>query len=406
MDLHSGIPFWLARNGLLADLPSLETDLLDEDIVIIGSGISGALVAHELCTRGAHCTMLDSRMLSSGSTWDSTAQLNYEIDTPFEDLKKWYGAATAAAVYRANLEAVGRIEEILKETNTEASYIPRSSLYLASDRKGIKMLKKEFSFRKEYDIPAQLLEKEALKSEWDLDYPLAIMHHHAAEVDSYRAAAGIIRFHSLQGNLKVYTRTKVVKMKSEKGGVVLETEKENRIQAKKVIVAAGYESQVFLPKKIARLESTYALVSQVLPEDLFWKGKALIWETARPYFYLRATPENRIMMGGEDIPFKNAKLRDALLEKKTEKLLEKCGEIFPALPRLHAEFYWCGTFAEAEDGLPFAGMYPGLDHVYFALGYGGNGTTFSCSSAAIIANTIFGEADLRKALFAFDRKKG
>lgn len=406
MDLHSGIPYWLARNGLMADLPKLDTDLLQEEIVIIGSGISGALVAHELCSRGAKCTMLDSRMLSSGSTWASTAQLNYEIDTPFEDLKKWYGAASAAAVYHTNLEAVGKISQILKETNTEASYIPRSSVYLASDRAGIKLLKKEFALRREHDIPASLIEKEELKSVWNLDYPLAITHNHAAEIDSYRAAAGIIRFHALQGNLEVYTRTKVVKMESGKNGVVLETGNGNRIEAQKVVVAAGYESQFFLPKKIAKLESTYALVSQVLPENLFWKERALIWETARPYFYLRATPENRIMMGGEDISFKNAKLRDALLEEKTKKLLDKCQEVFPNLPPLNAEFYWCGTFAETEDGLPFAGIYPGMDNVYFALGYGGNGTTFSCSGAEIIANSIFGQADSRKELFAFERKKG
>ena len=32
---------------------------------------------------------------------------------------------------------------------------------------------------------------------------------------------------------------------------------------------------------------------------------AMIWETARPYLYLRTTSDNRIIAGGRDIPFSN-----------------------------------------------------------------------------------------------------
>ena len=51
MNLHSGLPYWLVLNGLANDYPPL-TESLSEEVVIIGSGISGALVANELCKAG------------------------------------------------------------------------------------------------------------------------------------------------------------------------------------------------------------------------------------------------------------------------------------------------------------------------------------------------------------------
>lgn len=45
---------------------------------------------------------------------------------------------------------------------------------------------------------------------------------------------------------------------------------------------------------------------------------ALIWETATPYIYLRTTSDNRILMGGKDIPFSNPVRRDNLLMRKAK----------------------------------------------------------------------------------------
>ncbi len=167
--------------------------------------------------------------------------------------------------------------------------------------------------------------------------------------------------------------------------------------------APGYELKQFLPKKVMALNSTYALVTQPLPEEVLWKDKCLIWETRRPYFYLRTTADNRIMMGGEDVSFKDPVARDQLLEKKTEALLQKCNELFPTL-KIAADFYWCGTFGETGDSLPTIGKYPGIDNVYFALGYGGNGTSFSVIAAEVICNLLLGKPDDRTALFSFTRK--
>jgi hypothetical protein len=64
---------------------------------------------------------------------------------------------------------------------------------------------------------------------------------------------------------------------------------------------------------------------------------------------------------------------------------------------------WAGTFGVSSDGLPFIGRHPGVPHTWFALGFGGNGTTFSVIAAEIIRNALLGRDDPDAALFSFER---
>ncbi len=64
---------------------------------------------------------------------------------------------------------------------------------------------------------------------------------------------------------------------------------------------------------------------------------------------------------------------------------------------------WCGTFSATGDGLPFIGRYPGIKNMYFALGYGGNGITFSMIAAQLIRLQLLGQKDERMAVFGFER---
>lgn len=403
MDLRSGIPFWLATNGLLADFPALTHALDDEEIVIIGSGISGALAAHELCSAGFRCTMIDKRMLSSGSTWASTAQINYEIDTMLSDLAKIHDEAFAVAAYEASFASVQRLQEVFQETGVDADVSPKPSLYIASDKKGQKEIEEEIRIRNRNNFPAEYVSQEELAGKYRLDRRCALTHQHAAQLDAYKAAAGLIIHHQQQGNLTIYTRTGIDKIQPDKDGVTLLTTEGHTIRCRYVVCAPGYEAGQFIPQGLKfRLYSTYALVTQPVDQSKLWEDCCQIWETARPYFYMRTTKDDRIMIGGQDISFKNAVARDLLLGKKSDLLLRQFHELFPDIP-VQADFTWCGTFSVTPDGLPYIGLHPKLDRVYFALGYGGNGTTFSMIAAEVIKNSLLGRPDHRQRLFGFER---
>ena len=150
------------------------------------------------------------------------------------------------------------------------------------------------------------------------------------------------------------------------------------------------------------LDATYAIASEPFSENKFWYKNALIWETATPYLYLRTTSDNRILMGGKDIPFSNPDKRDSLLIQKAKSLEQSFSKLFPGM-LFKTDFKWAGTFASTKDGLPYIGSIPQRPNTYFALGFGGNGITFSAVAANIIKDLLMGKKNRDAALFRFDR---
>lgn len=175
------------------------------------------------------------------------------------------------------------------------------------------------------------------------------------------------------------------------------------IDARYIVVACGYESRKYLPKQVevGDMNASYAIVSMPYEKLDFWEDNALIWETKMPYIYMRTTRDNRILVGGWDEPFHDPERRDELIEEKQFRLEQDFKRLFPEVP-FTTDFAWAGTFGETEDGLPFIGQYDN-DRVQFALGYGGNGITFSLIAADIICEAVQGRKHPDAKIFSFDR---
>jgi len=171
-----------------------------------------------------------------------------------------------------------------------------------------------------------------------------------------------------------------------------------------VVVCAGYESRDFLSREWADIDNTYALVTEPLTDLARAHALPLIWESARPYLYLRGTPDGRLMLGGADVPFRNADLRDLALPRQVRRLAAGYRELFGRdLPSIaHA---WGGSFASTGDGLPLIGCEPGgHPRVLFALCLGGNGITYSVHAAEMIRESIEGRSHPLDDVFGFGRR--
>ncbi len=401
MDLHSGLPYWIIKNELFNYFHPLQKDHKTE-VVIIGSGITGSLVAHELCKAGIKCSVFDKRTIATGSTAASTAQLQYEIDVPLCKMIDKVGEDFAARAYLASLESIKDIEKVLKETKIDADFKNLSSIWLASYKKDVKLLEDEYAIRQKHGLPVEFLDEKTLLKEHNIKGPAALKNKESAMMDSYAAATGLLKYHLKKKELDLFSHTEIVKWKETKNGYELLTKEGHKISCKYVVIAAGFEAGQFLPKNVMKLLSTYALVSNPVNEKDLWPERSLIWETKEPYFYMRTTIDNRMMIGGEDEDFQNPVKRDDLLREKIKRLEKQFKKIYPEIP-FEVDMAWCGTFSSTEDGLPYIGIWPGKKRMYFALGYGGNGITFSMIAAQIIANQLSGRKDDRAEVFAFDR---
>lgn len=399
MDLRSDYPFWLLDKGLLYAYPSLWNDIKTE-IVIMGAGISGALAAWHLCHAGFKTVIVDKRHVGMGSTAASTALLQYEIDTPLHELMIKRGERDAVRSYLLCLKAINDLEAICGNWQ-EAAFTKRPSLQYASYKKDVALLKKEYELRKQHGIAVQWLNANDIKNKFGFEKDAGILSRDAAEVKAYSLTHALL--HKCQSlGAEVYDHTAITHFSEHRNGVELRTEHGKKIKARKLVIACGYESAQYIPKKIQTLHSTYAIVSEPATTDHHWYRNALIWETARPYLYLRTTDDNRILIGGKDSTFSDPYKRDKALPAKAKALEHSFKKLFPNT-HFRTDFKWAGTFASTKDGLPYIGHLPGKPHTYFALGFGGNGITFSLLAAQMITRMALGLQDDDAGLFNFNR---
>ncbi len=400
MDLKSDYPFWLVKNGLLHTYPALENDLAC-DVAVIGGGITGALVAYHLAEAGIDTVVLDKRDIGWGSTCASTALLQYEIDTPLYELIEQVGEAHAVRSYKVCLEAIHKLEDLAHKLDDPCEFVRKKSLYLASRTADVKDLGREFALRKKHGIQLDWLDEQAISSMFSFRRPAALLSYDAAQMDAYRFTHSVLQ-KAMRNGLRVFDRTEVLEFAHNENGVRLSTTHNGHIQARKIVFATGYESLQYLKHKVAKLISTYALVSEPLEALPGWYEQCLIWESARPYTYLRTTIDGRVMIGGEDEDFRDPARRDRLIARKTKKLQRKFWEFFPQIP-LEVAFTWAGTFGETKDGLAYIGATKDFPDAYFALGFGGNGITYSIIAGEIIRDAILGCVNSDGELFRFER---
>ncbi|NDV84558.1 FAD-binding oxidoreductase [Bacteroides sp. 51] len=401
MDLYSGLPYWVAKNSLYNYFNPLERDH-STDVLIIGSGITGALVAHELCRSGIKCTVIDKRTPSTGSSSASTALLQYEIDVPLYKMAGMIGGEKALLAYQCCLQAISDVRDVFESIGVNPDYERVPSLFYASNKKGAGIIEKEYEIRRKNGLPTTLLSAKDIKEMYGFDAPAGLLNDASAQIDAYLAATVLLDFHMTKSGLTLFTHSQIVEWNKKKSEYELLSDNGHKIKCKYVVVAAGFEAGTFLPEKVMQLTSTYALVSEPVFPELIWQGRSLLWETKEPYIYIRTTKDNRIIVGGEDEEFRDPVKRDKLLRKKTEKLEKKIQALFPHIP-FKTSMAWCGTFSSTKDGLPYIGEWPGREGMFFALGYGGNGITFSMNAAQMIRNRILEKADKRYQVFGFER---
>lgn len=400
MDLISPRPFWPLKNGLVAVYPALREDV-SCDVAVLGAGISGALMADELTRAGFGVVVLDRRDVAGGSTSASTALLQYEIDTPLVELTRMIGREDAERAYRLCYQSIDLIEGLTRGLAAGCVFQRKKSVYLGTRRSDAKSLARECEARRAAGIAVEYWDEADVSARFYFSRPAALMSEQAAELDCYFFAHELLK-RAAAGGARVFDRTTVEKIEPGRDGVRLKTDRGEVVRARHVVFATGYESQVYLPRKVVALKSTYALASEPLEEFPGWWEQCLIWTTARPYVYLRTTNDGRAMMGGGDDAFRNPVRRDLLVERKTERLAGEFRKMFPGI-ELEVAYRWAGTFGETKDGLAYIGAVRQMPRCWFALGFGGNGITYSALAAGIIRDALLGKANEDAGLFRFDR---
>lgn len=401
MKLKSPEPFWLVKDGLKHSYPSLREDI-ETEILIIGGGITGSLLAHQMIKDGYKTVLVDRREIGNGSTSATTSMLQYEIDVALFKLSEMIGQEGAEKAYWACYDSIDDLQKIAKEVKSDCGFKKKKSLYFAALKKDVPLLKKEFEARKTAKFPVKWLSEEEIKKQFKIENTFGgILSEQGGSIDAFCLAHDILHYNYKKG-LQIFDKTDIIKLDYKKNGVMATTDYGNTIKAKKVIFCNGFESTEIIKDKFVNLLSTYAIVGEQYEKDHKELNNLLVWNTANPYIYMRTTDDNRILIGGEDEKFVNAKKRDSLLHEKENKLVKKLDKYLPG-NNFRTDFVWAGTFGETKDGLPYIGEHPNFPSAYFVLGFGGNGITFSVIGMAMASDFLKGKKHELTKYFRFRR---
>jgi glycine/D-amino acid oxidase-like deaminating enzyme len=401
MKLTWGQLFWPTQSDARVVGPP-ESDL-ECDVSVVGAGVTGALIADALARAGRDVVVIDKREPGWGSTGASTSLVLYELDTPLIELERLVGSEDAREVYRMGVGAIGKLEELVASLGDDCGFCRRESIYLCSDDSDFPELRAEFEARKRADLRVDLVGREDLRSLLGFERAGAIISHDAAEVDPYRLTQALLG-RAMSRGMRLFGRCELMGTKIMDGGAVARTSSGCSIRARTVVYATGYEAAAMIGGNLSDKQVTYAAVSEHVEDLAGWWKRALIWETARPYLYLRTTSDRRAMIGGLDDREHGGVSDETHLRRKAAQLKEEFENLFPEIPFV-IDAAWAGVFETTPDGMPYIGGHPNFPNSMFALGYGGNGLTFAVIAAEIIGDGCRGVSNEGERLFRFGREK-
>lgn len=115
----------------LSSPPTSRQDLTRDartNVLVVGAGISGALIAYSLARDGHKVGVVDRRGSLQGSTPASTALLLFEIDAPLIQLNRKIATRPAERAWLRSKAALDALYDLTRREMIDASMTLRQSI--------------------------------------------------------------------------------------------------------------------------------------------------------------------------------------------------------------------------------------------------------------------------------------
>ena len=375
------------------------------EIAIVGGGMTGAMIAEAFTRAGASVIVVEAAKIGLGSTAASTALLLQEPDYDLRALTKKHGRRAARRVWELSADAAADFITTIRRLKIACDLHERDSLYYTLSDERARELRRELALRRGAGLPGRWLDARGLARASGIHGAGAIKTRGNALLNPLAACLGLMTAAAGHG-AQVFERTTINRIRTTRQGVRLYCA-DGTIDAQQVVIATGYATKYFRPLAGRfSMRRTYVLATNRIGKAARRRiglGDLLLWDTERPYHYVRWTSDHRLLLGGADHPVKPGANRSRQFADATAALREYFEAMYPPLSKIGFDSAWEGLFAMTPDGLPYIGphrRYPG--HA-FALGYGGNGMTFAALAARILVEQWRGISSPDHGLFAFNR---
>jgi taurine dehydrogenase large subunit len=197
-----------------------------------------------------------------------------------------------------------------------------------------------------------------------------------------------------EAGAKVHPSSPVSRWESA-GGVHRLTTPGGTVRAKSVAIATGgYTTQTLHPLLRSRIMPILSnnLVTRPMTaaqvEACNFVTRLAITDTRTLRFYYRRLPDDRLQIGSRS----SITGADAANPRHLKVLADAIARKFPPLAGIGIEHSWWGWVDVSHDMMPRIRQPDPREQVFYALGYGGNGVSYSAQAGRRMAQRIAGKA--------------
>lgn len=374
------------------------------DACVVGAGIAGISIAHELARRGRSVIVVEDGEVGSGETSHTTAHLTTALDDRYYQIERMHGEKGARLSAGAQVQAIDRIERVAREESIDCGFLRLSGyLYVPEDRRtkdGAGLLGREL----------EAVTRAGLECTLDGPAPMlasntgpCLVFPRQAQFEPMDYLAGLCR--SLRGRGgRIHTGTHVDSVEAGRRPRV-RTHGGLTVEAGAVVVATNTPVNDRVAMHTKQLAyRTYVVGMKVgrpgLTPALLWDG---FWGEEESYHYVRLVAgrgdvDDELIIGGADHQTGRGQ------ESGEERFASLEAWARGNLPVGDVTRRWSGQVMEPIDGLYYIGRNFGDENVYIVTGDSGNGMTNGTIAAEIIPDLIDGVRNELADLFDPARK--
>ena len=388
--------YWVASAGVPPQDDGPVTGDQDVDVAIVGSGFTGLSAALFLVREhGIRATVLEANQTAWGCTSRNGGQGQNATGRLYRSqwIERW-GKETALRLDQEVREGFETFKSLVAEF-PECEPQPGGHLYIAHRDKKMAFLRNEGEvMRKVFGYDTHMLSREEIHRDYVMDAEARGALHEPDGIGVHPLKLAFAYQRTARGlGVKIHTASPVIRVEGGQGKYLLHTPG-GVVRARAVAFATGgYTNHALHPslcRKILPILSN-SLVTRALTEqeisDTNFRTHEVITDTRTLRFYYRLLPDRRVQIGSRS----SITGADAPNPKHLQLLIHGLHRKFPALSKVSIDFSWWGWVDVSHDMMPRIYQPDANETVFYALGYGGNGVSFSAHAGRRLAQRIAGQ---------------
>ena len=387
--------YWVASAGTPPPDDGPVSVDFDADVVVIGSGSTGMSTALYLAQEhGIRAVVLEANQTSWGCSSRSGGQGQNASGrlTRSQWIERW-GLDVAKKLDREIRSGFENFRNLAMGMDCDA--VDGGHLYLAHRPEKLDYLRRETQVRRDvFGYDTRLLSAEEVRANWcdERDTAGAMLEREGVGIHPLKFTFGLIAGARALG-VRVHPASPVQGWKTI-GGVHHLRTPGGTVRARRVAVCTGgYTGQKLTPllrNKIMPILSNSVVTRPLTEAEIAatnFRTRTFLTDTRTLRFYYRLLPDNRLQLGSRSSVTGADAERAVHLKLLTDAIARK----FPPLAGIPIEHSWWGWVDVSHDMMPRICRPDPAQSVWHALGYGGNGVSFSTWAGKRLAERVAGK---------------